>query len=257
MRLSALAPRKETAQKHEKGGVPEPTRSRTGVSKLIVHQNINCFVLRLLCHRQILGQCGNVFPKAKFRALRESRRTAKLRFPTNTCLFKRLSEKKANGCETVFASFRMASFRSGLASPLQISHIEIDHMKAPDQSHRCMLGCTAPVPPQLIAERLCVLHFTFSVERTCAEWHRQIALGDATAERRVEAAAFIDQSALLLARLSSNLCLSDGLKSRILSTFLSLMNLRENLERAESRKLGPQPQKSSVASARMLAAESA
>jgi hypothetical protein len=130
-------------------------------------------------------------------------------------------------------------------------------MKAPDQSQRCILGCTAPVPPQLVAERLCVLHFTFSVERTCAEWHRQIALGGATDERRVEAAAFVDQSALLLARLTSNLCLSDALKSRILSTFLSLMNLRENLERAESRKLGPQPQKSLVASARMLAAESA
>ena len=102
--------------------------------------------------------------------------------------------------------------------------------------------------PQLIAERLCVLHFTFSVERTCAEWHRQIALGGATAEHRVEAAVFVDQSALLLARLTSNLWLSDALKSPILNAFLSLMNLRENPERAESRKLGPQPQKPSVAS---------
>ena len=151
----------------------------------------------------------------------------------------------------------MASFESQLVSPLQISHIEIAHMKAADQSHRCMLGCTAPVPPLLVAERLCVLHFTFRVERTCAEWHRQIVLGSPTVERRVEAAAFVDQSALLLARLASNLRLSDALKSRILSTFLSLMNLRENLERVGSCELGPQPQKSPVASARMLAAESA
>jgi hypothetical protein len=130
-------------------------------------------------------------------------------------------------------------------------------MKPPAQSLRCILGCTAPVPPELLAERLCVLHFTVTIERTCTALHRQIALSGPNAERRVEAAAFIDQSALLLARLTSNLCLSDALKSRILSTFLSLMNLRENLERAESRKLGPQPQKSSVASARVLAAESA
>jgi hypothetical protein len=121
------------------------------------------------------------------------------------------------------------------------------------QSLPCILGCTAPVPPQLIAERLCVLHFTLSVERICTELHRQIALSGATAERRAEAAAYIDESALLLARLASNLCLSDGLKRRVLSTFLTLMNLRENLERAASRKSDSQPQESSVVSARTAA----
>ncbi len=65
--------------------------------------------------------------------------------------------------------------------------------------------------------------------------HRQIALRRATAERQAEVAVYIAECALLLARVTSNLCLSDELKKRILSTFLSLMNLRENLERAASR----------------------
>ncbi len=62
--------------------------------------------------------------------------------------------------------------------------------------------------------------------------HRQIALGKATAERRAEVATYIGECALLLARVTSHRCLSDDLKRRILCTFLSLMNLRENLDRA-------------------------
>jgi hypothetical protein len=78
---------------------------------------------------------------------------------------------------------------------------------------------------------LCVYHFTWSVEEACAEMHRQVALRKATAERRAEIAAYVSQSSFLLARVTSNLCLSDGLKRRILCTFLTLMNLKENLER--------------------------
>jgi hypothetical protein len=62
--------------------------------------------------------------------------------------------------------------------------------------------------------------------------HRQVALRKATVERRVEMATYISECTLLLARVTSNLCLSDDLKRRILCTFLSLMNLKENLERA-------------------------
>jgi hypothetical protein len=62
--------------------------------------------------------------------------------------------------------------------------------------------------------------------------HRQVALRMATIERRAEMAIYVKESALLLARVTSNLCLSDDLKRRILCTFLSLMNLRENLDRA-------------------------
>ena len=100
-------------------------------------------------------------------------------------------------------------------------------------SHRCDL----PVPVELDPVGLCVYHFTSSVERTCSEIHRQIALRGAAAERQAEVGKYIGECSLLLARVSSNLCLSDELKRRILCTFLSLMNLRENLERAATSRL--------------------
>jgi hypothetical protein len=64
--------------------------------------------------------------------------------------------------------------------------------------------------------------------------HRQVALRKATVERRAEMATYISECALLLARVTSNMCLSDDLKRRILCTFVALMNLRENLERVPS-----------------------
>jgi hypothetical protein len=64
--------------------------------------------------------------------------------------------------------------------------------------------------------------------------HRQVALRKATVERRAEMATYVSECALLLARVTSNLCLSDDLKRRILCTFLSLMNLRGTLEHAPS-----------------------
>jgi hypothetical protein len=90
------------------------------------------------------------------------------------------------------------------------------------------------VPAELKPVGFCVSHFTLSVERTCDEMHRQIALRQANAARRAEVATYMGECALLLARVASNLCLSDDLRRRMLSTFLSLMNLRENLERAAS-----------------------
>jgi hypothetical protein len=96
----------------------------------------------------------------------------------------------------------------------------------------CSRYCNLPVPVELDPLGLCVYHFTSSVEQTCSEIHRQIALRGATAERQAEVGMYIGECSLLLARVSSNLCLSDELKRRILCTFLSLMNLRENLERA-------------------------
>lgn len=98
--------------------------------------------------------------------------------------------------------------------------------------HRaCIPRCKVSVPTELDSVGLCVYHFTWSVEEACAEMHRQVALRKATAERREEIATYVSQSSLLLARITSNLCLSDDLKRRILCTFLSLMNLKENLER--------------------------
>jgi hypothetical protein len=91
--------------------------------------------------------------------------------------------------------------------------------------------CGVSVPAELGSVGLCVSHFTWSVESTCAEMHRQIA-GRVTADLRTAVATYIGESALLLARVTSSRCLSDDLKKRVLCSFLSLMNLRENLERA-------------------------
>ena len=107
-------------------------------------------------------------------------------------------------------------------------------MSKPSGYQTCSLRCSVPVPVELDSVGLCVSHFTLSVEQTCAEMHRQIALRGATAERQAEVGMYVGDCALLLARVSSNLCLSDELKRRILCTFLSLMNLRVNLERATS-----------------------
>jgi hypothetical protein len=107
-------------------------------------------------------------------------------------------------------------------------------MGKPSENRACIPRCKLPVPTELDSVGLCVYHFTWSVEEACAEMHRQVALRKATVERREEMATYVSDCALLLARVTSNLCLSDDLKRRILCTFLSLMNLRENLERAPS-----------------------
>ena len=100
------------------------------------------------------------------------------------------------------------------------------------EHHGGISPCTAPVPSELQSAGLCVYHFTMEVEQTCTQMHRQIALGLATTERHAQVATYIGECSLLLAFVTSNLCLSDDLKRRVVSTFLSLMNLRENLERA-------------------------
>ena len=107
-------------------------------------------------------------------------------------------------------------------------------MGKPSEYRDCIPRCKLPVPTELDSVGLCVYHFTWSVEEACAEMHRQVALRKAAVERRAEMATYIRECALLLARVTSNLCLSDDLKRRIICTFLSLMNLRENLERAPS-----------------------
>jgi hypothetical protein len=112
---------------------------------------------------------------------------------------------------------------------------EVMGMSNPRGHQVCRSRCEAPVPAQLELVGLCVSHFTSGIENTCSELHREIALNLLTAERQTEVANYIGECASLLARLAANLCVSDDLKRRILSTFLSLMNLRETLEHATSR----------------------
>jgi hypothetical protein len=106
--------------------------------------------------------------------------------------------------------------------------------------HRsCAAQCNSPVPPELDTAGLCVSHFTFNVEKACADMHRQIAMRGVSAARQAEIAVYLAECSLMLARITSSLSLSDQLKRRVLSTFLCLMNLRETLER--SSRVGASP----------------
>jgi hypothetical protein len=104
------------------------------------------------------------------------------------------------------------------------------------QHRPCSFGCGVPVPAELATEGLCILHYTVSVERACAEMRRETVVGRASAARRAEIANYVAAAAVNLARVASaSAGLSDEVKKRALATFLTLMNLRENLDRAASR----------------------
>jgi hypothetical protein len=92
------------------------------------------------------------------------------------------------------------------------------------------------VPGALESQKLCVVHFTLAIEQECADMRRETALGRTPRERQVEIIEFIGERGELLARTAtSGLHLADDVKARILNTFLTLMNLRENLDRAALR----------------------
>jgi len=95
----------------------------------------------------------------------------------------------------------------------------------------CVCRCEIPVPPELESVGRCVAHFISSVEQTRVEIHSEIVLRGVDEERQAAIASYICESAQPLARVSSNLRLTDELKRRILCSFLSLMNLREKLDR--------------------------
>lgn len=97
-------------------------------------------------------------------------------------------------------------------------------------------GCKAPVPDELAALGLCVLHCTLEIERRCTEMKVESVRGTASSERRAEINRYIAEQGGLLARVATgSLRLPDETKARILNTFLILMNLRENVERAAER----------------------
>ena len=103
-------------------------------------------------------------------------------------------------------------------------------MSSPSPISLCMLGCAAPVPPELAVERLCVLHFILRIEQSCADMRREAATGKLTAERRAHIARGLGVYAVALASVGTGTQrLSDELKKRMLSTFLTLMIMRENL----------------------------
>ena len=94
-------------------------------------------------------------------------------------------------------------------------------------------GCKASVPSALDSQGLCVHHHVLEVEKACAEMRRETVLGRAPHERQAEIIRYIGEQGELLARTAtSGLHLADEMKARLLNTFLTLINLRENLDRA-------------------------
>lgn len=97
-------------------------------------------------------------------------------------------------------------------------------------------GCKSPVPSGLAAERMCILHFTLFIEQECAEMRRESNLGKSSHERQVEMMKRIaDRGALLVQVATSGFSMSDEIKARVLSTLLTLMTCRENMDRAAMR----------------------
>ncbi len=76
------------------------------------------------------------------------------------------------------------------------------------------------------------MHLTFNLEQACARLRCEIANGVGTPERHAEIAGYIVGVSLILARIAGSICLPDDKKKRVLNTFLTLMILRETLERA-------------------------
>jgi hypothetical protein len=106
----------------------------------------------------------------------------------------------------------------------------------PSQHSSCLPGCQANVPPELEAQHLCVGHFIASVERTCAQIRRETATGKVGPARKAEIEEYIRATAIKLSHVATgSVRLRDELKRRVLSTFLTLMNLQESLDRSMSR----------------------
>jgi len=92
------------------------------------------------------------------------------------------------------------------------------------------------MPPELADEHLCILHFTLFVEQECADMRRETATTHTSHERQVELFKKIQGRGDLLVRVAtSGFTMTDEIKARILSTLLTLMNCRENMERSAMR----------------------
>src|SRR5262245_64490859 len=91
--------------------------------------------------------------------------------------------------------------RTGLAFPapllLPISVVSADT----DMPISCQIaGCKNTTPHALEEQKLCVLHYTLSLEGSCSEMRRETALGNTPHERQREIMRFITESGERLAR---------------------------------------------------------
>jgi hypothetical protein len=117
------------------------------------------------------------------------------------------------------------------------------------QMNACLPGCHTPVPTELESDRLCVQHFMTSVERACAGMRRETIQVASNATRRIEIGIYVKSTAEKLSRVAVvSPPLSDEMKKRVLTTFMTLMNLQESLDRSMQRNApGPVPARPNAA----------
>jgi hypothetical protein len=102
----------------------------------------------------------------------------------------------------------------------------------------CKNGCRSAVPQELENERVCVQHFILNIENECSVMRREAATELATISRRREIDRYVKTTAVKLSEVAtSNTRLSDDLKKKVLTTFLTLMNLQESVDRSRTRPL--------------------
>jgi hypothetical protein len=93
-------------------------------------------------------------------------------------------------------------------------------------------GCGTAIPAELAIEGVCVSHFLLAAESVCMAIRRETIPGGPDAPRRIEVQNYVAASAMKLAQLGTGTVrLTDETKKRILTTFLTLMILRENIDR--------------------------
>jgi hypothetical protein len=109
-------------------------------------------------------------------------------------------------------------------------------MREPNSSPSHICWCQTPVPQELHAEGLCVLHFIQGIDHHCAELRREIAQGKTSPERQAQIVIYVKTTAINLTEVATGrVRLSDDWKKRFLTTFLNLMNLHESLDRSANR----------------------
>ena len=98
--------------------------------------------------------------------------------------------------------------------------------------HCCTPGCGTLVPTELEIEGFCVPHYLDYSEKACADIRREAATMESGSTRRAEFEGYVAAAATKLALVcTGSVRLSDEIKKRVLTTFLTLMILRENLDR--------------------------
>jgi hypothetical protein len=127
-------------------------------------------------------------------------------------------------------------FDCTLVRLLLIDSVEGRFMSATMSTSASLCWCQLPVPQELETEVLCVQHFLTTVEHDCSDLRREIAVGKTTPARQAEIADWVKTTANKLTIVAyGRLRLSDEFKKRILTTFLTLMNLHESLDRSANR----------------------